>query len=111
MTQGGQWELRVQFRRVLDTDPVEDASVAWLQDDNPYVPVAIITVPPQAGWSEDRATKMDDGAFFSPWHGIADHRTLSNIIRARKPAYAASSQLRGALNGCPMHEPVTEKLA
>jgi len=75
------------------------------------VPVAIIKVPPQAGWSEDRATKIDGGASFGPWHGIADHRMLGNIMRARKPVYAASSQLRGALNGCPMRESVTEKLA
>ncbi|WP_416463726.1 catalase family protein [Sphingomonas sp. VDB2] len=107
-TQGGQWELRVQLCRDLEANPVEDASVAWPEDDNPYVPVAIITIPAQTSWSEDRAAKMDDGTSFSPWHGIADHRPLGNIMRARKPAYAASSQFRGSLNGCPMHEPVPE---
>ncbi len=109
-TESGRWELRVQLCRDLDTDPIEGASVAWPEDDNPYVPVAIITIPAQASWSEDRATKIDDGTSFSPWHGIADHRPLGNIMRARKFAYAASSQLRGSLNGCPMHEPATGAL-
>jgi hypothetical protein len=73
-----------------------------------YVPVAIITISAQASWSEDRATKIKDGPRSAP--GTAS-RTLGNIMRERKPAYAASSQLRGLLNGCPMHEPVMEKSA
>lgn len=106
---GGQWELRVQLCRDLDANPIEDASVAWPEEDNPYAAVAIITIPPQTSWSPDRAVEFDDRLSFSPWHGIADHRPLGNIMRARKPAYHASAQMRGSLNGCPIHEPTIEK--
>lgn len=44
---GAEWELRVQLCTNLDAMPVEDASVAWPEDQSPYVPVARIVVPPQ----------------------------------------------------------------
>lgn len=102
---GGTWEVRVQLCRDLALDPIEDASVPWPEDDNPYVAVATISIPPQDSWSAGQVTRIDDGTAFSPWHGIAAHQPLGNIMRARKPPYAASAQLRGTLNGCPMHEP------
>lgn len=108
-TDGGQWELRVQLCRDLKVDPIEDASVAWPEEGNPYVAVAVITIPPQTSWSAERAAEFDDRLSFSPWHGIADHRPLGNIMRARKPAYDASAQMRGSFNGCPIHEPVVER--
>lgn len=103
--EGGAWELRVQLCRDLEANPIEDASVAWPEDDNPYIAVATIRIPPQTGWSAEKARRLDDETSFSPWHGIEAHRPLGNIMRARKPAYEASSELRGRLNGCPMHEP------
>ncbi|HIE1388021.1 TPA: hypothetical protein ACXJSN_003246 [Pseudomonas aeruginosa] len=48
---------------------------------------------------------MDDGIFFSPWHGIEDHRPLGNVMRARRSAYQFSAHYRSELNGCPLHEP------
>ena len=42
---GGEWELRVQLRTNADTMPVEDASVPWPENESPYLPVAVITVP------------------------------------------------------------------
>ena len=106
--EGGMWELRVQLCRNLEENPIEDASVPWPEEDNPYVAVATIRIPPQVGWSMAKAKRLDDETSFSPWHGIAAHQPLGNIMRARKPAYAASSQLRARLNGCPMHEPRSE---
>jgi hypothetical protein len=103
--QAGEWELRVQLCRDLETNPVEDPSVPWPEDDNPYVAVATIRVAPQQSWSWDRAQLVDDQTSFSPWHGIEAHRPLGAIMRARKPAYEASAGLRGSLNRCPIHEP------
>jgi hypothetical protein len=102
---GGQWEVRVQLCRDLAENPVEDASVAWPEADNPYFTVAIIEVAAQTGWSEERARIVDDETSFSPWHGVAAHRPLGAIMRARKLAYADSSELRARLNGCPLHQP------
>lgn len=108
--EGGEWELRVQLCRDLDANPIEDASVAWPEDDNPYVAVAVIRVAPQTSWSWDRARVVDDSMAFNPWHGIEAHRPLGAVMRARRIAYPASSELRGRLNGCPLHEPVNTDL-
>ena len=102
---GAEWELRVQLARDADADPVEDASKPWPEDDNPYVAVARIRVAAQPTWSFDRARIVDDSLAFSPWHGLAAHQPLGAIMRARKPAYEASAELRSSLNGCPIHEP------
>ncbi|MES2289845.1 MAG: catalase family protein [Pseudomonadota bacterium] len=109
-TTGGAWELRVQLCRDLYANPIEDASVEWSEDDNPYVAVAVLSVAPQTSWSWDRSRVLDDETAFNPWHGIEAHRPLGAVMRARKVAYAASSGLRGKFNGCPMHEPASADL-
>ena len=76
----------------------------------PYVAVAVISIAPQASWTWDRARVLDDQTAFNPWHGIKAHRPLGAVMRARKVAYAASSELRGRLNGCPFHEPSNAQL-
>lgn len=103
--QGGEWEVRVQLCTDLQTMPVEDASVAWPEDGSPYVTVALISVPPQPAWSEARSEAFDDGLSFSPWHGLAAHRPLGGVMRARKPAYESSAEFRGTHNRCPVREP------
>ena len=104
---GGEWELRVQLCTDLDAMPVEDAAVAWPEDKSPYVAVARITVPPQEAWSEVRSAAVDDGLAFSPWHGLAAHRPLGSIMRARRDAYARSAQFRAEKNGRVIKEPRT----
>lgn len=101
---GGTWEVRVQLCTDLERMPVEDASVAWPEELSPYVTVARIVVPAQTGWSEARARAVDDGLSFSPWHGIAAHRPLGGIMRARRSTYEMSAGFREA-HGCPLHEP------
>lgn len=98
-----EWELRVQLCVDLERMPVEDASVEWPQDLSPFLPVARITTTPQAGWSDALSREIDDGMSFNPWHALAAHRPLGNVMRARKPAYAASSNYRSERNGCPLH--------
>lgn len=102
-THGGEWELRAQLCVDLERMPVEDASVEWPQELSPYVTVARVLAPPQAGWSEELSREMDDGMAFSPWQALAAHRPLGGVMRARKAAYAASSEFRGERNGCPLH--------
>ena len=99
------WELRVQLRTDEKRMPVEDASVLWPEELSPYRSVARITVPPQTAWSEERSRAGDDRLAFSPWHGLAAHRPLGSIMRARRIAYARSSGFRMERNGCPMQEP------
>lgn len=103
----GAWELRAQLCTDLASMPIEDASVAWPEDQSPYVPVARITIPPQRAWSEAQIAAIEEGMAFSPWHGLAAHRPLGSIMRVRKATYEASAQFRSQHNGCPIHEPQT----
>ena len=103
--QGAEWDLCVQLNTSTDTMPIEDASVVWPEDESPYVPVARIRVEPQEAWSEAKHAAVDDRMAFSPWHGIAAHRPLGSIMRARKSVYEGSALFRASANGVPIAEP------
>ena len=100
-----EWALQVQLCTDLGAMPVEDASVEWKTDESPYVTVARVVAEPQAAWSDAIAAAVDDGMFFSPWRGLAAHRPLGNVMRARRIPYERSAQFRAARNGKPVDEP------
>ncbi|MCX5616052.1 catalase family protein [Bombella sp. TMW 2.2559] len=100
---GGEWTLRAQLCRDLEENSIEDATKVWSEDDNPFLPLATIKIPPQDSWSKERAERLEDGLSFSPWHGLTAHRPLGDIMRARRVMYPFSSKLRTRLNGCPLH--------
>ncbi|MBJ6120821.1 catalase family protein [Sphingomonas mollis] len=104
-SQGGTWELRVQLNRDLDAMPVEDPTKPWDEDDSPFVTVATLDMPPQLSWEHGSSDAIDDALSYSIWHGIAAHRPLGNINRARKDTYDHSADFRGKFNGCPLHQP------
>ena len=104
-TKGGAWEFRVQLCTDLEAMPIEDASVIWPEALSPYVPVARLRAPPQDSWGADAVAAIDEGMAFSPWHGLAAHRPLGGVMRARSAPYESSAQFRGEHNGCPIHEP------
>ncbi|ACA16180.1 conserved hypothetical protein [Methylobacterium sp. 4-46] len=99
------WELRAQLWTNRETMPIEDASVPWPEEESPYRTVARITVPPQETWSPEKVRAIEDGLAFSPWHGIAAHRPLGSIMRARRAVYPHSARFRAEHNGCPIREP------
>ncbi|MDR5817163.1 catalase family protein [Caballeronia sp. LZ033] len=105
MANGAEWEVRVQLATDIEKMPIEDASVQWPEDESPYVTVARIRVAPQSTWNPQRERGIDDGMAFSPWHGVAEHRPLGGVMRARRMSYEVSSDFRGERNGCPMREP------
>jgi hypothetical protein len=102
---GGEWEVRVQLCTDLDAMPVEDASVPWSEAESPYVTVAKIVADPQTAWSAERSAVVDDRMLFTPWHGIAAHRPLGNVMRARKQVYEMSKRFRAERNGVAFTEP------
>ena len=108
--EGGEWELQVQLNTDLEAMPIEDASVPWPEDKSPYLTVARISVPAQDAWSAESKMAVDDGLSFGPWHGLAAHRPLGGVNRARNGTYTNSAKFRGSHNGCPMHEPRSGKL-
>jgi hypothetical protein len=72
---------------------------------SPYRRAASITVKPQSAWTGARVSAVDDGMSFSPWHGLAAHRPLGGIIRARKAAYEMGPMFRAERNGRVIREP------
>ena len=102
---GGVWEVRAELCTDLEKMPIEDAAVIWPEELSPYRCIGSITVKPQLAWSEERASAVDDGMSFSPWHGLAAHRPLGGIMRARKSAYEMGRKFRAEKNRRVIHEP------
>ena len=101
----GLWELRVQLCRDLDKQPIEDPTVEWQEQDSPFQTVATIRAGRQDSWDAGQVRKVDEQTRFSPWTGLAAHRPLGNVNRARKATYEHSAEYRAQFNRCPIHEP------
>ncbi|WP_232494390.1 catalase family protein [Novosphingobium kaempferiae] len=100
-----EWAFEVQLRRDANRQPIEDASVEWKEDDAPFIEVARLRVPRQDSWDAERVRAVDEAMRFSVWTGLAAHRPLGGVNRARRGAYQHSADFRATANGCPMHEP------
>jgi hypothetical protein len=55
--------------------------------------VAKITIKPQDFDTESRRRKCE-ALFFTPWHGVAEHRPIGGINRLKLGVYRASSAFR-----------------
>lgn len=107
-SQTGTFDLCAQLLTNRATMPIETANVVWPEAESPYRTLARITVPPQPVWDRARSEGADESLSFSPWHGLAAHRPLGSIMRARRPAYEMSASFRASRNGCPIHNPRSE---
>lgn len=96
---GGEWELGVQLSTDIKKMPIEDASIEWPEDESPYLTVGKVTIAPQQAWSDQKVAVVEDKMYFSPWHGLAAHRPLGSIQRARNMAYKASAAFRRNMYG------------
>jgi hypothetical protein len=85
--------------------PVEDASVEWDEMLSPSLTIARVSVQPQRAHSNARRVWVDEHLSFNPWHSLAAHRPLGNIMRARFKAYQASSHFRHSAERRDMVEP------
>lgn len=88
------FELRAQLWTNADTQPIEDASVEWPQEDSPYRTVATLRLPRQDAYSEARVRYFDEALTFRPAHSLAAHRPLGSVMRARLQVYKALSEVR-----------------
>ncbi|HEX6042532.1 hypothetical protein [Longimicrobium sp.] len=74
--------------------PIEDTSVAWNSE---AVRVAQLVIPRcdvDGDAHARRTSEAIERLAFSPWHGLADHRPLGSVMRARRTAYEASAAFR-----------------
>ena len=85
------WDLELQFFVDEAVTPIEDSSRPWPDSETPVVTVARLTLPQQG---VDAAAAEAEAAKFDPWGGLAAHRPLGEVMRARKAAYLASQQGR-----------------
>jgi catalase len=106
-TETAEWDVGVQLCTDLKTMPVEDASVQWPEDRSPYHPVGRLIARPQDAYSPQRRVYVDEMLSFNPWHALAAHRPLGNIMRARRKSYEISSRYRHETNGRALVEPRT----
>jgi len=83
------YALALQFFVDEAWTPIEDPTVAWPEDRSPPLVAARLTL---AGVETDV-----EALRFDPWGGLADHRPLGEIMRARRAAYFDSQKARGAL--------------
>lgn len=101
------WEVKVQLALATEDFPIEDASKAWPAKESPWQTVGTITVEPQKTYSDARQLFADERLSFSPWHGLAAHRPLGGIMRARLKAYQEASKYRALRNGRDLVEPAS----
>lgn len=87
------WDLELLFFVDEKTTPIEDASGPWPANETPVVTAGRLTLPQQGG---EAATAEAEAARFDPWSGLAAHRPLGGIMRARKVAYDTSQKGRPA---------------
>ncbi len=80
--------VALQFFTDEATTPIENPTVVWPQAKSPFVPVARLTLT--------EAAEGVEAMRFDPWGGLADHRPLGELMRARKVAYYTSQKGRGA---------------
>lgn len=76
------YELQLQFYTDPVSTPIEDHRTVWT---SPAVPVARLTL---------LAPAELEAIAFDPWGGLAVHRPLGEVMRARKGAYLASQKGR-----------------
>jgi hypothetical protein len=99
------FELRVQLATNLDDMPIEDAAKDWPQEKSPYRRVGELVLPPQVAWSRSRSAYIDERMSFKPANGLAAHRPLGQIMRARLLVYERLRAYRQNANGAVLIEP------
>jgi hypothetical protein len=105
-----EYELRAQLCTDTVAMPIENATVAWPEEDSPHIGVAKITFPAQSPDTAARTAFGDDVLSFNSWRGLDAHRPLGSINRLKKLVYEASSDFRHRVNNIARLEPsdVTE---
>jgi len=93
------FDFRVQLWANAETQPIEDGSVEWPEEDSQYRTVAAIRLPRQPAYSAERVRYFDEVMTFRPAHSLEAHRPLGSVMRARLQVYQALSDFRHRENG------------
>ena len=94
-------EIRLSFKvQVVEVsrlegrrkEMIENASIAWSEEEFPSVEVAQIIVHPVG--ENEQLVDACKSLVFTPWHALAEHEPLGGINRLRKPVYSESADFR-----------------
>ena len=99
------FDVRAQLCTDLTTMPIEDASVAWPEEQSAHHVVARLLLPKQDAYNEERRVYFDERLAFNPIHALEEHRPLGSIMRARMKIYVQTQNFRQHMNGIPPAEP------
>jgi catalase len=91
------FDFYLQRFRSSELTPVESSMQEWTEDVAPLEPVATIIIPQQDVNSAER-NLFCENLSFNPWHGLAEHKPLGAVNRARRRIYQAISKQRHELN-------------
>ncbi len=94
----------IQLQKDPIKNPIENALVAWDQQDSPFIKIARIDLPSQTFTSEAQKDFCENISF-NPWHSLKAHRPLGGINRARRVVMKDISDLRLKTNGVERFEP------
>ncbi len=89
------FDFMLQFQQDPVEMPVENAAVAWDEEQSPFVKVATMTIDDQPFTTPENVKKCEAMAF-NPWQSLAAHRPLGGINRVRKPVYSEIANFRRA---------------
>ena len=92
------WDFQLPFVVDVASTPIEDPTVAWSEEESPWLTVARLTLVEQDPTSE-RGKKIHEGVepmSFDPWHAAVELKPLGQMMRARNHAYRESTIERGA---------------
>ena len=87
------FEFQVQLQTSVDSMPVEDATVEWLETHSPFRTVALLLIPRQEIDTPEQEAMCGQLAL-NVWHAIAEHRPLGGINRLRRVVYPISATWR-----------------
>lgn len=103
--EGITFELKAQLWNNKDTQPIENTSVEWSEEESPYRTIATIHLPSQNAYSFERQRYFDDEISYRPGRTLVEHRPLGSVMRARLQVYTALSQYRHERNHISLVEP------
>ena len=86
------FDFQLQFFVSEALTPIENPTVDWPESAAPYLTVGRLVVAQQD--ADVAFTQEVEAGHFDIWAGLAAHRPLGEIMRARKAAYYASQQGR-----------------
>ena len=100
------FDFMVQFQTDPVRMPLEDPSIAWNEEESPFVPVARLRIPRQL-FDTERQDAYAEHLSFTPWHSLPEHQPIGGVNRIRRIVYERASTLRHTHNETPRREPAS----